>query len=168
MNKRKEGFELRNTDDKGEGIFATKQFSPNEIVMAGIIARQLSENHSHASQVGEFEYVLHAGLINKVNHSCDPNCGIRINKTGAHDFIAMKDIAEIDEITFDYAMRNYGVDYFPKKCMCNSLNCRGSITGWKDLPEDRKNKYAGYVAPYLLVMDEKVSISIEKNIDSIK
>ena len=55
--------------------------------MVGVIKEALNGNHSHASQIGENEYVLHAGLITKVNHSCDPNCGIRVNETGAHDFV---------------------------------------------------------------------------------
>ena len=65
----KDGFELRESSEKGEGVFATKSFKKGEIVIVGIIKDALSENHSHASQIGENEYVLHAGLIIKVNHS---------------------------------------------------------------------------------------------------
>src|SRR5665811_790598 len=130
----KDGFELRGTEGRGEGIFAMRSFKTREIVMVGIIEKELEGNHSHASQIGENKYVLHAGSISKVNHSCDPNCGISVNETGAHDFVAIRDIIVNEEITFDYAMRNYGVNYFPKQCMCGSENCRGRITGWKDLP----------------------------------
>jgi len=103
----------------------------------------LSKNYSHASQIGENEYVLHAGLIIKVNHSCNPNCGIRVNETGAHNFVAKQSISINEEITFDYAMRNYGIDYFPKQCMCGSEKCRGIITGWKGLPSEKKKEYEG-------------------------
>ncbi|BCO07993.1 SET domain-containing protein-lysine N-methyltransferase [Desulfolithobacter dissulfuricans] len=153
----KDGFELRKSSGKGEGIFATKLFKIGDIVMVGVIKESLNGNHSHASQIGVNEYVLHAGLIIKVNHSCDPNCGISVNKTGAHDFVTMKDIIVNEEITFDYAMRNYIVDYFPKKCMCGSKRCRGRITGWKDLPDKKKKEYEGFVAPYLLELDAKHS-----------
>jgi hypothetical protein len=149
----KDGFELRGTEGRGEGIFATRSFKTREIVMVGKIEKVLDGNHSHASQIGENKYVLHAGSISKVNHSCDPNCGISVNETGAHDFVAMRDIIVNEEITFDYAMRNYGVNYFPKKCMCGSNICRGKITGWKDLPDERKKIYEGFVAPYLLELD---------------
>ncbi|MDX8378621.1 MAG: SET domain-containing protein-lysine N-methyltransferase [Gallionella sp.] len=152
-----DGFELRVSDQKGEGIFSTRSFKIGEIVMVGTIEKKLDKNHSHASQIGEYEYIFHAGLISKVNHSCDPNCGIRINETGAHDFVAMREIVINKEITFDYAMRNYGVDYFPKQCMCGSAICRGKITGWKDLPVERKKMYKGFVAPYLLELDDKYS-----------
>jgi len=153
----KDGFELRKSSEKGEGIFATKSFNLNDIVMVGVIKEILSGNHSHASQIDENKYVFHAGLISKVNHSCDPNCGIKVNETGAHDFVAIRKISVNEEITFDYAMRNYGVDYFPDQCMCGSKKCRGKITGWKDLPYENKKAYEGFIAPYLLVLDAKLS-----------
>ena len=153
----KDGFELRKSFGKGEGIFATKSFKVGGIVMVGVIKEVLNGNHSHASQTGENEYVLHAGLISKVNHSCDPGCGIRVNEMGAHDFVAIRNIKINEEITFDYAMRNYGVDYFPKQCMCGSKRCRSRITGWKDLPDEKKKEYEGVVAPYLLELDAKHS-----------
>jgi len=153
----KDGFELRKSSGRGEGVFATKSFKVGDIVMVGVIKEVLNENHSHASQIGENEYVLHAGLISKVNHSCDPDCGIRVNETGAHDFVAIRNISINEEITFDYAMRNYGVDYFPKQCICGSKRCRGRITGWKDLPDGKKKEYEGFVAPYLLELDAEHS-----------
>ncbi len=151
----KNGFELRKTAGKGKGVFSTKFFKADEIVMLRKIEKKLDKNHSHASQVGENEYVLHTGSITKVNHSCSPNCGIRLNATGAHNFVAMRDISIDEEITFDYAMRNYGIDYFPKHCMCGSKNCRGKISGWKDLSDGKKKEYKGFVVPYLLALDTK-------------
>ncbi len=153
----KDGFELRESAGKGEGVVATRSFKAGETVMVGFIKKMLDRNHSHASQIGENKYVFHAGLTSKVNHSCDPNCGISVNETGAHDYVAIRDIVVNEEITFDYAMRNYGVDYFPKQCICGSERCRGRITGWKDLPDEWKNKYEGFVAPYLLELDAKHS-----------
>ncbi len=150
------GIEMRSTSAKSDGVFTTRLFRAGETVLVGVIEKRLSKNHSHASQVGENEYVLHTGLTSKFNHSCNPNCGIRLNATGAHDFIAIRDIRMGDEATFDYAMRNYSVDYFPPACKCGAKGCRGHITGWKDLPENRKVDYAGYVAPYLLEMDVKL------------
>jgi hypothetical protein len=151
------GYELRRAAGKGEGIFATKCFKAGETVMIGKIKEKVYMNHSHASQIGENEYVLHAGSITKVNHSCHPDCGIHLNETGAHDFVAMKDININEEITFDYAMRNYDIDFFPKHCTCGSEECRGVISGWRDLSEKRKKEYKGFVAPYLLALDIKYS-----------
>ena len=154
MQKVNNGYELLDCQDKGQGVFATKRFNSGDIVMMGIIEEDnIDENQSHASQMGEFRYALHGGDITKVNHSCNPNCGINLNRSGAHDFIAMNTIEIGDEVTFDYAMRNYTVEYFPSKCCCGAKNCRGNITGWKDLPESFKSAYKGYVAPYLIEID---------------
>ena len=96
---------------------------------------------------------MHAGLISKFNHSCEPNCGIHLNAQGGHDFVAMRHIKVNEEATFDYAMRNYRIDHFPGHCTCGAKACRGSITGWRDLPQTRKDRYAAFVAPYLIEMD---------------
>ena len=151
------GFELRTTNDRGEGVFATRFFQLGETVMVGHIDRELDRNDPHASQISEKRFVLHGGLIPKVNHSCDPNCGIRPNVSGAHDLITRKTIAPGEEITFDYAMRNYSVECFPVHCRCGSRHCRDRITGWKDLPTQRKVDYHGFVAPYLTDIDRRLS-----------
>lgn len=149
------GFELRSTTGKGEGVFATRSFLVGETVMVGVIEQVLDSNHSHASQIGKDTYVFHGGLVPKVNHSCNPSCGIRVNETGAHDFVAIREISSGEEITFDYAMRNYSIDHFNCRCQCGSENCRIYITGWKGLPKETKKKYAGFIAPYLLEIDKE-------------
>ncbi|MGH3884511.1 MAG: SET domain-containing protein-lysine N-methyltransferase [Pseudonocardiaceae bacterium] len=160
------GFELRGTHEKGEGVFATRPFEIDETVMVGVIDRELDRNDSHASQVSAELFVLHGGLVSKVNHSCEPNCGIRLNASGAHDFVARAPIAAGDEITFDYAMRNYSVDYFAARCRCGSRRCRGRITGWRDLPAQRKADYHGFVAPYLIEIDQAHTAALAARRDS--
>ena len=148
-----DGLALKDCSERGDGVFARKAYARDDIVLVGVIEKVLLSNHSHASQIGANRYVFHAGLISKVNHSCAPNCGIHVNATGAHDFIAMKPIGVGEEVTFDYAMRNYGVDYFPDVCMCGADSCRGHITGWRDLPEETRKAYGVYAAPYLRALD---------------
>lgn len=147
------GLELRTTDIKGDGVFTTGPFTAGDTVLVGRIEKRLAKNHSHASQIGEDEFVLHAGLTSKFNHSCDPNCGIRLNAQGGHDFVAMCAIDANEEVTFDYAMRNYTIEHFPDTCTCGEDACRGAVTGWRELPQTRKDQYEGFVAPYLLKMD---------------
>ena len=149
------GYELRTTEGKGDGVFAVRCFSVGEIVMVGVIERRIVGNHSHATQVGFREYVQMRGLCSKVNHSCSPTCGVRLNESGAPDLIAFEPIVAGNEITFDYAMRNYSIEHFPS-CCCGAMMCRGSVTGWKDLPAERKAAYRGFVAPYLLELDREM------------
>lgn len=142
---------------RGDGVVATRSFRPRQTVMVGVIEeRRVPQNHSHASQVGRSEYVELGGLASKVNHSSDLNCGVQVNQSGAYDLVARRSIWPGDEITFDYAMRNYSVEHFPSRCRCGAPSCRGVVTGWKDLSAEQKAVYTGLVAPYLLAIDHGI------------
>ena len=147
---RDQGAELREAAGKGAGVFAARPFREGEVVLVGVIEAELDHNDAHASQISWHRFVRHGGLMPKANHSCDPNCGIRLNASGAHDLVARLPIPAGEEITYDYAMRNYTIEHFPAGCRCGTALCRGRITGWKDLPSDRRDAYRGYTAPYLL------------------
>ena len=152
-----DGVELRCTaDGKGDGVVATRPFAAGETVMVGFLVGPLTGNDSHATQVGPDSWARHGGLGPIVNHSCDPNCGVRLNDRQAFDFVAREPISAGQELTFDYAMRNFTIDYFPAVCLCGTARCRGSVTGWKDLPVARKADYGELVAPYLHTMDDEI------------
>ena len=92
------------------------------------------------------------------NHSCDPNAGIN----GQIFLVAMKNIKEGEEITFDYAMalcKSRGTKTYKIKCHCGSKNCRGYVTedDWK-IPELQK-KYDGYFQYFL---QEKINKELHK------
>lgn len=140
-------------DGTGDGVLATRGFAAGETVMVGFLVGPLTGNDSHATQVARNAWARHGGLGPKVNHSCDPNCGVRLNEQSAFDFVARRALVAGQEITFDYAMRNLTIDHFPGACLCGSPHCRGVITGWKDLPEARKAAYGELVAPYLRAID---------------
>ena len=150
-----EGVALRrNPDGTGDAVMATRGFAVGETVMVGFLVGALTGNDSHATQVGPDRWARHGGLGPIVNHSCDPNCGVRLNDEQAFDFVARQPIDAGQELTFDYAMRNFTIDHFPTVCLCGSSRCRGSVTGWKDLSAARKADYGDLVAPYLRAMDD--------------
>jgi hypothetical protein len=154
-----EGVELRTVDGKGDGVLATRAFNAGETVMVGFLIGPLTGNDSHATQVGPDRWARHGGLGPKVNHSCDPSCGVRLNEEHAFDFVARRPIGAGQELTFDYAMRNFTIDHFPDVCLCGAAGCRGSVTGWKDLPVARKAAYGELVAPYLRAMDDESALA---------
>lgn len=157
------GYELRlDPDGTGDGVFATKTFDVGEVAMIGVIEGSLDGNDSHATQVSRTTWIRHGGLGPKVNHSCDPNCGVRLNAAGACDFVVRKPIGVGEELTFDYAMRNYSIEHFPGDCLCGAATCRGSVTGWKDLSRDQKSEYDGEVLPYLLELDEEDALTFSQ------
>jgi hypothetical protein len=158
-----QGVVLRRTaDGKGDGVLATRAFAAGDTVMVGFLLGPLTGNDSHATQVGPDRWARHGGLGPKVNHSCDPNCGVRLNDEQAFDFVARETIDAGQELTFDYAMRNFTIDHFPDVCLCGAAQCRGSVTGWKDLPAARKADYGELVAPYLRTMDEDMASAVRK------
>ncbi len=146
-------IEERTSHGRGQGVFALGSFRKGDILYVGVLDDKPVTNHSHASQISKTQFGFHTGLSSKFNHSCDPNCGIVLNQSGGHNIVAMRDIAAEDEATYDYAMRNYRIEHFLAPCACGQANCRRSITGWKDLPQQRKDDYNGFVAPYLIEMD---------------
>ena len=146
-------FELGDSEDRGSGVFTKNSYKKGQVVMRGLITKIEFVNHVGVSQMGENEYFAPIGLMALVNHSCDPNCGIRLNETGAHDYVAMKDINPGEEINFDYAMQNYKIGHFLVKCRCGSSDCRGVIGGWVDLPDHKRQQYKTFIAPYLLELD---------------
>jgi uncharacterized protein len=158
-----DGYELRATaNGKGDGVFATRGFAVGETVVVGVIVHGVQKNHSHATQVSRFGYVELAGLASKVNHSCDPNCGVRTNPTGAPDLIARRFIAADEEVTFDYAMRNYSIEHFPCVCECGARTCRGCVTGWDGLSDACKRSYGSLVATYLLDIDGELALAADR------
>jgi len=78
-----------------------------------------------------------------LNHSCNPNCGIR----GEITFIAMRIIEEEEEITLDYAMVD-NEDY-SFQCNCDYPNCRRTITGFDWKKRDLQLRYGNYFSEYL-------------------
>ncbi len=146
------GYELRDAG-MGDGVFATRDFAPGETVMVCVAAAPAACNDVHANQVSATDWVHEQGLAPMINHSCDPNCGVRRVDGGDFELRARRPIAAGEEITFDYAMRNHVVEHVPQACLCGTAACRGTITGWRDLPADRKAAYGDLVAPYLLELD---------------
>src|SRR5664280_2338323 len=155
-----EGVTLRCTAaGTGDGVLTTRSFAAGETVMVGTLVGSLKENDSHATQVGPGRWARQGGLGPKVNHSCDPNCGVRLNDEQAFDVVARQQIHAGQELTFDYATRNFTIDYFPAVCLCGAERCRGSVTGWKDLTAAQKAGYGDLVAPYLLAMDHDIRLT---------
>jgi hypothetical protein len=158
-----EGVVLRLTaDGKGDAVLATRPFATGDTVMVGFLSGPLTANDSHATQVGPNSWARHGGLGPKVNHSCNPNCGVRLNDVQAYDFVARQPIQAGQELTFDYAMRNFTIDHFPTMCLCGAEQCRGSVTGWKNLPAARKADYGELVAPYLRAMDAELTAAMRE------
>ena len=116
--------------------------------------RPAPANHSHANQVSLTEWVFEDGLGPKVNHSCDPNCGVRVNAdVDGFDFVALAPIAAGEEITFDYAMRNYVIEHFPATLPVRSPTPAAARSRAGRTCRRSARPPTGLVAPYLRAAD---------------
>lgn len=149
----------------GLGTFAISDIKKGEIVFVKgghIVTRHELYYSRQISSYLPISDDLFIGAVNKdeedgiklfVNHSCEPNCGLR----GEITFVAMKDICAGDELTFDYAMVDN--EFYELECNCGAPNCRKVITGfdWKIVA--LQEKYTSHFAQYLLdkIMAQRVS-----------
>ena len=134
--------------NKGNGVFATRNFKKGEVVVIGRRVEVLTERTIHSFQMNfnlHIEMDIPARLI---NHSCNPNTGIKNNQFGAYNFIALVDISEGEEITWDYETTEY-ISIAVPQCLCNSSNCRGRLRGFSFLPVEAQKKYGEFIADYL-------------------
>ena len=79
-----------------------------------------------------------------INHSCEPNCGMR----NATTIVAMQDIAVGEELTFDYAMSDAS-DYDEFDCNCRTSLCRGRVRADDWQLETLRHRYKGFFSPYI-------------------
>ena len=72
-----------------------------------------------------------------INHSCDPNSGIK----GENQLYAIRNIEKGEEITFDYSTTvGKNIDWI-MDCKCGSNNCRGKIGNIMSVPKERIEYY---------------------------
>ena len=78
-----------------------------------------------------------------INHSCEPNVGLR----GQISFVALRDVAAGEELTYDWAMEEHS--RARTRCTCGTSSCRKILTGqdWKIAALRRR--YRGYFSAYL-------------------
>jgi len=131
------------------GLQARRAFEPGEVLFE-VSGHFYPERTRTTFQVAVDQHIEPTIFGAYLNHSCDPNVGVRTNKFGYYDVIARRHIKPGEDIAADYAMFEYETGPMSKvKCLCSSPLCRTHITGYKDLPEDVREAYQGYTATYL-------------------
>ncbi|HZI82553.1 MAG TPA: SET domain-containing protein, partial [Casimicrobiaceae bacterium] len=142
---------------EGRGLFARRRIRKGEIVaikgghvydertLARVKARIAASYIQIAD--GVFIGALTAAELarNKVfiNHSCEPNLGIR----GQIVFVALRDIAASEELTYDWAMEEN--QRARTRCRCGARRCRGVLTGRDWTIPRLQRRYRGYFSSYL-------------------
>ncbi len=78
--------------------------------------------------------------IKYINHSCNPNVGIK----GRVTFRAIRNIKKDEELCFDYSTTEEDGVEWSIHCKCNYKHCRKKIGGIIDLPRFVFKKYLPY------------------------
>jgi SET domain-containing protein len=131
----------------GMGVFAARRFQAGEWIMSfmegvsEVVPYSVTINNpehaeSHYVQIGSDLYVHPTPPSLYLNHSCDPNTGVR----DATEIIALIEIEADTELTFDYST-SMAEDGWEMDCACGAANCRQRIRDFKHLPVERQIYY---------------------------
>jgi hypothetical protein len=144
----------------GRAVYATAPLLPGRPVLQGW-GPDVPARTRHSFQVDVDRHVVIPTPIELINHSCDPNCGVLLRRGVERlEIHPLRPIAPGEELTTDYATFEYSVEFMDGPCRCGSAACRGRITGYKDLPADRRAAFGPYLAEYLLDLDFAESLAI--------
>jgi len=159
---------IRPSPIQGYGVFANRDIHKGEMItlMRGTIltvpeVQKLYLNGQTRTtcdtlQIAEQKYVLLDPLHNSINHSCNPNAGMRKIRS----LVALRNIRKGEEVTFDYSIvewtpRNYTAydpHDWPLRCDCHSPRCRKLIKCFPYVPKALQNKYvrSGMIQDFIL------------------
>lgn len=145
---------------RGMGLSASDPIAKGEVVLVlgGAIVGQAEiekQDHHFSIQVDEDLFIapIDRDFAFRINHSCDPSVGM----ASQISYVALRDIAAGEEITYDYAMTDGvafemadGSIYDEFECRCGTPHCRGWVSGddWKR-PE-LWERYGNHFSTYLL------------------
>jgi len=144
----------------GRGVFAGRRFErgetiariPGRVVHWRAVLRRGGEFLDNCFRYDEEHYLDPGrGIGRWLNHSCDPNAGVR--KTGRQLYLyAARGIEPGEEIAIDYSTITGDDDVWRMKCKCGSRKCRTWISRFALLPERLKRSYVarGLVPDFLL------------------
>src|SRR5438105_5704427 len=137
----------------GLGVFMRRDI-PCSTVLAEGWGLPAPRRSKHSIPIDVNAHLLVDPPLVYVNHSCDPNCGLLIDRTKeVLQLQALRSVREGAEVSIDYDTFEYEIEFMPEQCLCGSQNCRGRVRGFKHLPVSVANqlvkRHGHYVADYL-------------------
>lgn len=129
--------------DVGLGVFANRDLAPGEVILqieGPVIdfaeTKRRGPRECMAIQIGFDRYIDTQAPGVFVNHSCDPNAGIRDDK----HLVALRPIARGEEIRFDYST-TMEEQSFTMQCLCGAPECRKIVRDFSTLPVHVISRY---------------------------
>jgi hypothetical protein len=133
----------------GKSVYAARRLEPGAILLSGWGPR-VPVRTRHSLQVDHDTHIVTGPPIELINHSCEPNCGVLVRRAAELlEIHALRRIEAGEELTTDYATFESDIWFMKGPCLCGARACRGRITGYWDLPPERRAAYLPYIAEYL-------------------
>jgi SET domain-containing protein len=153
---------IRRSPIHGRGLFAIRPIAKGEIVaikgghvMSPATLRRARLRIADSYLQVEDDFYVGARRASEVrrnklfiNHSCEPNLGIR----GQLTFVARRPIKVGEELTYDWAMEENSPA--ATRCACGARRCRRRLTGRDWTIPALQRRYRGSFAAYL---EEKIA-----------
>lgn len=164
-----DGLTLKNTKDKGLGLFATKEFKKGEVIYEAFeIAIPRGQNNEYVYHVNNKEIKLkigqHFGTPDHnlrlygfdvfINHSCQANsyseyAGDPKKEVVSYKQIALRDIKVGEELSCNYFNYVWEREEKGVKCQCNTKECFGYLKGFSDLSAKDQESLIHYAHPLI-------------------
>jgi len=138
------------TSGTGEGLFTKVNFKKGDHIFTweGTLKKGRYPYYvgSRWLQIEKYQWIapLRSNLGWYINHSCNPNSGIR----NSVNIVAMKNIGEGEEVTFDYSTSESENGWY-LTCHCKNKNCRRIVRSYTYLSAELKLKYRDFISEYL-------------------
>jgi len=138
----------------GKGVFTKKPILKGQTVfiMKGEKHHKVNKNISdvmgNPNWVGlkENVWIDPIGFFQYINHSCDPNMGIK----GSVTFVALRNIKATEELTYDYSIAEDDTRWRMKNSekLRNKKKYRSTIKSIQHLPKTVYKRYLPYIPKY--------------------
>lgn len=145
----------------GKGVFTKKPFKKGKIVLllkgkkVKFFVNNIKDSQEGPNWVGFGKNLwidVQDGLVKYINHSCNPNMGIK----GSVTFVALRDIKKDEEITFDYSITEEDLFWHMKNGESKKVfGYRPIIKSIQSIPLSTYKKYLPYVPRYFQKVYEK-------------
>lgn len=159
---------VKESQIEGKGVFSKKDFKKGDVVfiMKGKVHKlkpnQIEKVDEHPNWVGidRRTWIDPKGKFQYINHSCNPNMGIK----GKVTFVALKNIKKNEELTFDYSITeedlNWKMENFEK---ISTKKYRKFIGPIQSIPLAVYKSYLPYIPKYFQKMYNKHNKLKSKN-----
>lgn len=132
----------------GKSVFAARPFKRGDVITQftgpilnkSEIPEEYRGEDDRFVQIGAQEFMGPSGDIDDlINHSCEPNAGLKFDDSQVL-LVAVEDITEGDEITWDYSTTMFENDW-KMRCDCQKPGCRKIISDFILLAPDVQVRY---------------------------